>query len=101
MHNRKVSLTLSQTQTEDVSQQATSSKSHRSAWEKDASSIDTQSTSGMKSQEGRQMLNISLYNTKYEVDCGNTESIQHFLIQLQETDAVKMETKLALKLMIA
>lgn len=101
LRDRKVSLTLAQTQAEDASQQATSSKSHRSAWQKDASSTDTQSTLGADGQEGRQVLSIALYDTTYEVDCGDNASIMCFFRQLQETDAVKMETKLALSVMIA
>lgn len=101
MFNRKISINLAQAQTEDASQQATSSKSHRNTWEKDASSIDTQSSSRVEGQEGRQVLSIVLYNTKYEVDCGDNASVHIFLKQLHETDAVKMETKLALSLMIA
>jgi hypothetical protein len=99
--NRKVSLNLGLAQAYDSTQQATSSKSHRSGWEKDGLSVETESSSRMVGHEGVQVLSITLYSAKYEVDCSDSASVERFLLELQETDAVKMETKLALSLMVA
>lgn len=101
IQNRKISMNLLQTHTRDSSEQATSSKSIQSHWGKDAESISTEAESQLALQNTPHLLSLHIYNATLRVDCSDACSLQRFMRELHRNDSIKMETKMALSLIVA